>query len=73
MLSWGVGQPVGAALAGAVAVTAWGPRGGLAAGLAVLALGAALAWLSPLRRQAFGGGRAAPAEPSEEATRPAAD
>jgi hypothetical protein len=73
MLSWGVGQPVGAALAGAVAVTAWGPRGGLAAGLAVLALGAALAWLSPLRRQAFGGGPPAPAEPSEEAGRPAAD
>jgi hypothetical protein len=56
-----------------VAVTAWGPRGGLAAGLAVLALGAALAWLSPLRRQAFGGGPPAPAEPSEETGRPAAD
>ncbi|WP_160051397.1 MFS transporter [Nocardiopsis sp. FR26] len=55
MLSWGVGQPVGAALAGAVAATAWGPRGGLAAGLAVLAVGVAAAWASPLRGHALRG------------------
>ncbi|WP_073705414.1 MFS transporter [Nocardiopsis sp. TSRI0078] len=59
MLSWGVGQPVGAALAGAVAVTAWGPRGGLAAGLAVLALGVVVAWASPLRAGAVRGPAAA--------------
>lgn len=52
MLSWGLGQPLGAALAGVVAVTAAGPRGGLAAGLAVLAAGVVLAWLSPLRARA---------------------
>ncbi|MFC3996576.1 MFS transporter [Nocardiopsis sediminis] len=52
MLSWGVGQPLGAALAGAVAVTALGPRGGLAASLAVLGAGVVLAWLSPLRAHA---------------------
>ncbi|MFC4564368.1 MFS transporter [Nocardiopsis mangrovi] len=64
MLSWGVGQPLGAALAGAVAVTALGPRGGLAASLAVLGAGVVLAWLSPLRahaRAAVRGPGAAPA------------
>ncbi|PRX97757.1 MFS transporter [Allonocardiopsis opalescens] len=52
MLSWGLGQPLGAGLAGAVAVTSLGPRGGLAAGVAVLAVGVLLAWLSPLRAEA---------------------
>ncbi len=46
-LTHGLGFSAGAVLAGVVAVTA-GPRAGLAAGLAVLALGIALAWL-PLR------------------------
>ncbi|MFD7654139.1 MFS transporter [Actinosynnema sp. NPDC059797] len=59
MLSWGVGQPLGAALAGAVAVAA-GPRAGLAAGAAVLAAGVALAWVTPtLRRAARQSSRAA--------------
>lgn len=54
MLSWGVGQPLGAALAGAVAVAA-GPRAGLAAGAAVLLAGVVLAWATPpLRRAARG-------------------
>ncbi|UVS79732.1 MFS transporter [Actinokineospora sp. UTMC 2448] len=44
MLSWGVGQPLGAAVAGAVAVSGPGPRGGLAAGLAILLLGVIAAW-----------------------------
>lgn len=51
MLSWGVGQPIGAALAGAVAV-ALGPRAGLAAGVAVLAVGVVLAWVTPTLRRA---------------------
>ncbi|WP_236808861.1 MFS transporter [Amycolatopsis albispora] len=50
MLAWGVGQPAGAALAGAVAVTGAGARGGLVAGTAVLAAGVAFAWLSPTLR-----------------------
>lgn len=55
MLSWGLGTPVGAALAGAVAATGAGPRGGLLAGAAVLAVGVALAWITPdLRRAARG-------------------
>src|SRR5690606_17369621 len=37
MLSWGIGHPAGAALAGAVAALGAGPRAGLAAGLAVAA------------------------------------
>ncbi|GAA1081063.1 MFS transporter [Nocardiopsis composta] len=52
MLSWGIGHPAGAALAGAVATLGAGPRAGLAAGLAVAALGVAAAWLSPLRAAA---------------------
>ncbi|BBG04945.1 MULTISPECIES: MFS transporter [Pseudonocardia] len=51
MLSWGVGTPAGAALAGTVAVVG-GPRAGLLAGAAVLAAGVALAWLSPALRTA---------------------
>jgi hypothetical protein len=44
MLAWGVGQPLGAALAGAVAVGGAGPRGGLLAGATVLAAGVVAAW-----------------------------
>ncbi|WP_309110592.1 MFS transporter [Saccharothrix sp.] len=52
MIAWGLGQPAGAALAGAVAVTA-GPRAGLGAGVALMAVGVALAWVTPtLRREA---------------------
>lgn len=50
MLSWGVGNPLGAALAGTVAV-AVSPAAGLAASVAVLAVGVVLAWCSPLRAQ----------------------
>jgi hypothetical protein len=50
MLSWGIGQPVGAALAGFVSVSS-GPRGGLAAGLCVLAVGMAAAWITPVLRR----------------------
>ncbi|MFB9906392.1 MFS transporter [Allokutzneria oryzae] len=51
MLAWGVGHPVGAALAGAVAV--WtDPRVGLASAVAVLAVGVVAAWCSPLRAEA---------------------
>jgi MFS family permease len=49
MLSWGVGQPAGALLAGAVA-TGFGPTGGLAAGAAVLAAGVVVAYASPALR-----------------------
>ncbi|MEU4805280.1 MFS transporter [Actinosynnema sp. NPDC023587] len=56
MLSWGLGQPAGAALAGGAAVVA-GPRAGLAAGAGVLLVGVALAWATPtLRRAANSGG-----------------
>ncbi|WP_156754469.1 MFS transporter [Actinokineospora pegani] len=51
MLSWGVGQPAGAALAGTVAVAA-GPRAGLAAGVTVLFTGVVLAWATPTLRKA---------------------
>ncbi|RKT55853.1 MFS transporter [Saccharothrix australiensis] len=51
MLSWGLGQPAGAALAGAAAVLA-GPRAGLAAGVAVLLAGVVLAWATPTLRRA---------------------
>ncbi|CAL9521178.1 Enterobactin exporter EntS [Actinosynnema sp. ALI-1.44] len=52
MIAWGLGQPAGAALAGAVAVAA-GPRAGLGAGVALMAVGVALAWVTPtLRREA---------------------
>ncbi len=58
MLSWGLGQPAGAALAGAAAVFA-GPRAGLAAGVGVLVVGVALAWATPtLRRAAKSAGAA---------------
>lgn len=49
-LTHGLGFPIGAVLAGAVAGVA-DPRAGLAAGLAVLALGTALGWI-PLRAAA---------------------
>jgi MFS family permease len=50
MLSFGLGTPVGAVLGGVVA-EGTGPRGGMLAGSAVLALGVVLAWTSPLRRE----------------------
>ncbi|MCG8922848.1 MFS transporter [Lentzea sp. CC55] len=52
MLAWGVGQPVGAALAGAVSVATGDPRGGLAAGVLVLLSGVVLAWVTPVLRRA---------------------
>ncbi|MEU6156111.1 MFS transporter [Actinosynnema sp. NPDC047251] len=57
MLSWGLGQPAGAALAGAAAVLA-GPRAGLAAGTGVLLVGVALAWATPTLRRAASSGDA---------------
>jgi MFS family permease len=48
MLSFGAGWPLGAVLAGVVAQHS-GPRQGMLAGIGVLAVGAVLAWLSPLR------------------------
>ncbi len=52
MLAWGVGQPVGAALAGTVSVAAGDPRAGLAAGAVVLFSGVVLAWATPVLRRA---------------------
>lgn len=52
MLAWGVGQPVGAALAGTVSVAAGDPRAGLAAGAVVLFSGVVLAWAAPVLRRA---------------------
>ncbi len=52
MLAWGAGHPLGAALAGAVSVAAGDPRAGLAAGVAVLAGGVVLAWVTPVLRRA---------------------
>lgn len=51
MLSYGLGQPLGATLAGVVAVAA-SPSAGLAAAVGVLAVGVVLAWCSPLRAEA---------------------
>ncbi|SHF58252.1 Predicted arabinose efflux permease, MFS family [Streptoalloteichus hindustanus] len=48
MLAWGLGQPLGAALAGAM--SAFGPRAGLAAGVGVLASGVLAAWITPTLR-----------------------
>jgi MFS family permease len=55
MLAWGVGTPTGAVAAGSVASAA-APRWAFvaAAGFGLLATG--LAWLSPMRRDAFGRG-----------------
>jgi MFS family permease len=50
MLSFGLGWPIGSVLGGVVA-QAWGPRAGMLAGAAVLAVGVVIAWLSPLRRE----------------------
>ncbi|WP_246292108.1 hypothetical protein [Lentzea indica] len=52
MLAWGVGQPVGAALAGAVSVAMGDPRAGVAAGVLVLFSGVVLAWVTPVLRHA---------------------
>ncbi len=50
MLSFGVGWPVGSLLGGLVAQAA-GPGAGMLAGASVAALGALLAWTSPLRAE----------------------
>ncbi|PKW18265.1 MFS transporter [Saccharopolyspora spinosa] len=51
MLSWGIGMPTGAALAGAIAAAGASPRAGIAAGVLVLAIGVITAWCSPLRNE----------------------
>ncbi|RKT88920.1 Predicted arabinose efflux permease, MFS family [Saccharopolyspora antimicrobica] len=51
MLSWGIGMPTGAALAGAVAMSGAGPRTGIATGVLVLLIGVIAAWCSPLRKE----------------------
>lgn len=50
MLSFGVGWPLGAVLGGVVSHAA-GPRAGMLAGAAVLAVAVVVAWLSPLRQE----------------------
>jgi MFS family permease len=50
MLSFGLGTPIGALLGGLVAQH-YGPRAGMLAGGAVLAVAVVFAWLSPLRRE----------------------
>lgn len=50
MLSFGLGTPLGALLGGLVAQRS-GPRSGMLAGGAVLAVAVVFAWLSPLRRE----------------------
>ena len=50
MLSFGVGWPVGSLLGGLVA-QAVGPGAGMLAGASVAAVGALIAWTSPLRTQ----------------------
>jgi hypothetical protein len=50
MLSFGLGWPLGSVLGGLVAHSA-GPRAGMLAGAAVLVVGVAVGWLSPLRRE----------------------
>ncbi|GAA3661093.1 putative MFS family arabinose efflux permease [Lentzea atacamensis] len=52
MIAWGIGQPLGAALAGTVSVAVGNPRAGLAAGVAVVASGVVLAWVTPVLRRA---------------------
>lgn len=52
MVAWGLGQPLGAALAGVLSVGLGDPRAGLAAGLAVLLAGVVTAWVSPVLRNA---------------------
>jgi MFS family permease len=52
MIAWGLGQPLGAALAGGLSVAAGDPRAGLAAGVAVLLAGVVLAWVTPVLRRA---------------------
>lgn len=50
MLSFGLGWPIGSVLGGLVAQAA-GPRAGMLAGAAVLLVGVAFGWLSPLRHE----------------------
>ncbi|WP_329791643.1 MFS transporter [Lentzea sp. DG1S-22] len=52
MVAWGLGQPLGAAVAGGVSVATGDPRAGLGVCLAVLLLGVAAAWVSPVLRRA---------------------
>lgn len=52
MLSWGIGMPAGAALAGLVAVGPAGPRGGLAVAAGAVAVALVLAWVTPALRAA---------------------
>jgi MFS family permease len=52
MVAWGLGQPLGAALAGVLSVALGDPRAGLAAGLVVLLAGVVTAWVSPALRRA---------------------
>lgn len=52
MIAWGLGQPLGAALAGVLSVAAGDPRAGHAGGLAVLVVGVLLTWVSPVLRRA---------------------
>jgi MFS family permease len=52
MIAWGLGQPLGAALAGALSVAAGDPRAGLLAALVVLLAGVVLAWVTPVLRRA---------------------
>ncbi|WP_245822252.1 MFS transporter [Lentzea waywayandensis] len=51
MIAWGLGRPLGAAVAGAASVAAGDPRAGIASGLAVLLVGVVMAWVSPALRQ----------------------
>ena len=52
MIAWGLGKPLGAALAGALSVAAGDPRAGVVAGAAVLLVGVVLAWVTPVLRHA---------------------
>lgn len=52
MLAWGLGQPLGAVLAGVLSVALGDPRAGLVAGVAVLLAGVVTAWVTPVLRRA---------------------
>ncbi|NGY64604.1 MFS transporter [Lentzea sp. NEAU-D13] len=52
MIAWGLGKPLGAALAGALSVAAGDPRAGLLAGVVVLLAGVVMAWVTPVLRRA---------------------
>ncbi|MER7012228.1 MFS transporter [Saccharopolyspora sp. NPDC000359] len=59
MVSWGIGMPTGAALAGAVTMSGASPQVGIATGVLALLLGVVAAWSSPLRHES----RTTPANP----------